>query len=55
MKRNLIPLTAPFRVRPRMRKMVRTRYGRVEVMYTAWCDVRMGMTDMRPFGTASEE
>ena len=34
-KRNLIPATDPFRVSPLMRKMVRTKYGRVEVTYTA--------------------
>lgn len=35
-KRNLIPSVEPLRVSPLMRKMVRTRYGRVEVTYTAW-------------------
>lgn len=34
-KRYLIPSVEPFRVSPLIRKMVRTRYGRVEVMYTA--------------------
>ncbi len=34
-KRNLIPLTEPLSVSPLIRKMVRTRYGSVEVTYTA--------------------
>lgn len=35
-KRNLIPSTEPFSVSPLIRKMVSTKYGKVEVMYTAW-------------------
>lgn len=34
-KRNFIPSREPFRVSPLIRKIVRTTYGRVEVMYTA--------------------
>lgn len=34
-KRNLMPLTDPFRVSPRIRKMARTTYGKVDVTYTA--------------------
>lgn len=34
-KRNLIPFKEPFRVNPRIRKMVSTTKGRVEVTYTA--------------------
>lgn len=34
-KRNIIPLTEPFRVSPLIRKIRRTTYGNVEVTYTA--------------------
>lgn len=35
-KRYVNPSVAPSKVRPRIRKIVRTRYGKVAVTYTAW-------------------
>lgn len=35
-KRNFMPSTDPFRVSPLIKKIVRTKYGSVEVTYTAY-------------------